>query len=109
MECDCGLKFCHFINNSTFLGAEREVEVNNKVSKHLMRGNDFIKLYNSDSTAVDKPSRTLVRPPKVLGDDLQDGKNENTSRSRGGGRSPISNGPSEAEEVLKRLQGTNMF
>ena len=63
---------------------------------------------NNLATSMTKegPSRTLVRLPKS--DDKDEGKGNNTA-SYSKSRSPASGGPSPAEELLKRLQGTTML
>ena len=52
----------------------------------------------------DGPSRTLARP-KVLGDS-ETSEAVSTSQRGGRGKSPLANGPSQAESILQRLQGT---
>lgn len=80
----------------------------------------FVCFYTAPSMTKEGPSRTLVRLPKVLGDQEQGSPNVSGSGSegagasaistpRGRGRSPLPNGPSQAEELLQRLQGKTVL
>lgn len=78
-------------------------------------------VFAAPSMTKEGPSRTLVRLPKVLGQDQEQGspnvsRNGNegagasaTSTPRVRGRSPLPNGPSQAEELLQRLQGKTVL